>query len=78
MAVRLGPQGRIVIPAEFRRAMGLAPGEPLVAWLEGDRLVVRARRRVEQDLWARFEGLAPQVEALIRERRDEAAREAEG
>ena len=38
--VRLGPQGRIVIPAEMRRALGVEEGDTLVAWTEGGRLVL--------------------------------------
>jgi AbrB family looped-hinge helix DNA binding protein len=77
--VRVGPQGRLVIPAALRRALGLHPGEDLVAWVEGDRLVLRPRRAVEAELWAMFPAGVPSLAAeLIVERRAEAAREAEG
>lgn len=75
--VRVGPQGRLVIPAALRRELGLAPGEDLVGWVEGDRLVLRPRRAVEAELWAMFpEGEPSLAEQLLAERRTEAAREA--
>jgi AbrB family looped-hinge helix DNA binding protein len=40
--VRLG--GGIVIPAEFRRRLGLKPGDPLVLRLDQDGVVIESRR----------------------------------
>jgi len=74
--LRLGPHGRVVIPAPLRRRLGLKPGDVLVGWLEGDRLVLRPRAAVEAELWemfAREEGSL--AEALIADRRREAERE---
>jgi AbrB family looped-hinge helix DNA binding protein len=42
--VRLGENGRIVIPAEFRRRLGLKPGDPLVLRLDQDGVVIESRR----------------------------------
>ena len=75
-ALKLGPQGRMVIPAELRKLLCLRPGDAVVAWAERDRLVLRPRRAVEEELW----GLLEQVEgslaaSLIRERREEARRD---
>ena len=46
-AIKLGGGGRIVIPAEYRKALGLRPGDDV--WLsmeDGDvRLSTRARAR---------------------------------
>lgn len=75
-ALRLGPHGRVVIPAPLRRRLGLKPGDVLVGWLEGDRLVLRPRAAVEAELWemfAREEGSL--AEALIGDRRREAERD---
>lgn len=43
--VHVGPHGRIVIPAEFRRVLNMEPGATLVAYVaEGNRLVLEDRR----------------------------------
>lgn len=74
--VRLGPQGRAVIPAELRRELGLTTGAELVAWVEGDRLVLRRREDVERELWDLFSDVPVSMsEELLAERRREAARE---
>lgn len=74
--VRLGPQGRAVIPAELRKELGLEAGAELVAWVEDGRLIFRRREDIEQELWAMFEGIeGSMVDELIAERRREAARE---
>jgi len=74
--LRLGPQGRIVIPAELRSALCLRPGDSLVIWLEGDRLVLRPRQGVEEELWDLFAPVEGSLaEELIRQRREEAQRE---
>lgn len=38
VAVKLGTGGRLVIPGEFRAAMGIAPGDVLILVLEPDGL----------------------------------------
>ncbi|MBI4494297.1 MAG: AbrB/MazE/SpoVT family DNA-binding domain-containing protein [Chloroflexi bacterium] len=77
-SLRLDTQGWVVIPSALRKALGLKPGDALVAWAEGDRLVLRPRRAVEEDLWALFEPVEGSLAAeLIRERREEARREAQ-
>jgi len=74
--VRLGPQGRAVIPAELRRELGLTTGAELVAWVEDDRLVLRRREDVERELWDLFSDVPVSMsEELLAERRREAARE---
>lgn len=81
LRIRLGPQGRIVIPAHFRRAMGIEEGEPLVATLEGEgRLVIETREAAWESFLKLFEGIPKDVDLvaeLIAERRAEARREAE-
>jgi AbrB family looped-hinge helix DNA binding protein len=75
-SLTIGPQGRIVIPADVRRALALGEGESVVAWVEGGRLVIQSRRAVEEELWSMFEGVERSLSGdLLRERRDEAARE---
>jgi len=81
LRIRLGPQGRIVIPAHFRRAMGVEAGEPLVATLESEgRLVIETRKAAWESLLKLFEGIPKDrdlVGELIAERRAEARREEE-
>jgi AbrB family looped-hinge helix DNA binding protein len=78
--VRMGPQGRVVIPAALRRKLGLDPGVVLVARAEEDRLVLERREAVLARLRARFAVVPPHVDLadeLISERREEARRERE-
>lgn len=77
--VSVGPGGRIVIPASFRRAMNIQPGDQLVLrFADGELRAVssaeglrRARRRVAKYV-PRDRNL---VDELIAERRLEAERE---
>lgn len=39
-SVKVGPDGRILIPAALRRAAGLEPGKSVTVRVEGDHLVV--------------------------------------
>ena len=77
--VKLGEDGRIVIPAAARRELGLVPGQTLVLESDGDTLLIRsgdAVLRDTQDYFRRF--AAPGVSVvddLIAERRFDAARE---
>ncbi|MDQ2742036.1 MAG: AbrB/MazE/SpoVT family DNA-binding domain-containing protein [Chloroflexota bacterium] len=79
--LRIGPQGRVVIPAAMRRALGLEPGQTLVGHIEEGRLVLEPRDTVLRRVQARFADAVPRdvsvAEELISERRQEARREAE-
>ncbi len=76
--VRLGPQGRAVIPAELRKELGLEAGDDLVAWVEDGRLIFRRREDIQQELWDMFAHVEVSLsEELIAERRREAEREAQ-
>lgn len=77
--VRIGPQGRIVIPAPLREQLGLGAGEELIARVEDGRLVLERREEVVRRLRASFANVAPGrvlSEELIAERREEANLEA--
>ncbi|HHJ40286.1 MAG TPA: AbrB/MazE/SpoVT family DNA-binding domain-containing protein [Methylothermaceae bacterium] len=57
MAVReneilVGAQGRIVIPAAFRKTLKLKPGDRLIVRQVGDSLVLERRETVEKRLRA--------------------------
>lgn len=76
--VRVGPQGRVVIPASIRAELGIIPGEELVARVEGGGVVLEKRDNVLKRVRNRFRSVPPDVslaDELIRERREEAARE---
>lgn len=74
--VRLGPQGRAVIPSEFRRQLKLSTGDELVAWVENGRLVLQRRDDIEREIWEMAAHVKVSMsEELIAERRREAARE---
>jgi AbrB family looped-hinge helix DNA binding protein len=79
--IRVGPQGRVVIPTELRRALRLKPGEVLVGRVEHDRLVLERRASILDRLQARFQGAVPTGVSLSKElladRRQESQRESE-
>jgi AbrB family looped-hinge helix DNA binding protein len=74
--VRVGPKGRVVIPVEMRRALGLDEGAELVAMIEGDAIVLMPRSAVRARLRSLFAGVPVSMAAeLIEERRSAAAEE---
>jgi AbrB family looped-hinge helix DNA binding protein len=76
--VRVGPQGRIVVPAGLRRELGLEEGSTLNATTRGGRLILEPRSVVLDRMRRQFAG-TPRSTSLSREliddRRDEARRE---
>ena len=77
--MHVGPQGRVVIPAEVRHELHLEPGETLVVRVEGDRLVLERPRAALARLQSAFEHAIPNdvsmVDELLAERRAEAERD---
>lgn len=76
--VPVGPQGRLVIPSDIRRKLGITPGDVLIAMVENGRLVLEKRETVLQRLRQRFAHIPPGVslaDELIAERRTESRRE---
>lgn len=80
------PDGRVTIPAQVRRAAGIEPGQTLVVYVEGGRVVLEERShllsRIQDEAIASAAAAShtgSAVDDLIAERRAEAAREeAEG
>lgn len=75
---RMSKDGRLVVPATFRKALGIKPGDEVVMVLEeGELRVLGARQAIAraQSLVRRYvpEGRSLSQE-LIQERRDEASR----
>jgi AbrB family looped-hinge helix DNA binding protein len=77
--VRVNEQGRIVIPAAMRAALGIQPGDTIVLEVADGELRLRTQQKVLRDLQV-ARPPTPQgksiVDEFIRERRAEALREA--
>jgi AbrB family looped-hinge helix DNA binding protein len=74
----MGPQGRIVVPVELRRELGLGEGSTLNATTRGGRLILEPRGVVLERMRERFAPIpsATSLSAeLLEDRRDEARRE---
>ncbi len=76
---KIGRGGRIVIPAQYRRAMGVAPGDEVILVLETDGIRIVTRQQALRRAQAVVRRYVPEgrslSEELLRERRAEAARE---
>lgn len=74
---RMVEGGRVIVPAAFRKAMGVAKGDTLVMELHGDELRVRSARAALRRLQDRLRAHAPGPgeplvsEELIEDRRKE-------
>jgi bifunctional DNA-binding transcriptional regulator/antitoxin component of YhaV-PrlF toxin-antitoxin module len=79
MDVRLGAQGRLVLPASLRRALSLSAGDALVARVEGPGRIVLERHSAAlarlQDRFAQTRGKRDLAASLIADRRSEAQRD---
>jgi bifunctional DNA-binding transcriptional regulator/antitoxin component of YhaV-PrlF toxin-antitoxin module len=68
----------VVIPAPLRKTLGLRAGDLLLCGAAGDRLILKARRAAEEELWQRFAKVKGSLaKELIRDRRREAKRDAQ-
>ena len=78
---RLSANGRIVIPAEIRKEMGIQPGETLMLEFKNKALTIEtfeARiRRVQRSMRRYIQPGRSLADELIAERREEARREEE-
>lgn len=78
--VTMNRQGRLIIPAPLRRALGMQPGETLITRVEDDRLVLQRREALLDELQSWFASVPSDVslvDELIAERRQEALRDLE-
>ena len=77
--LRINQNGRVVIPASFREALGIQLGDELIVRLEDDELrITTLRNRLYQARRLVRKHVKPGrslVEELIRERRDAAQKE---
>ena len=76
--VKVGPKGRVVVPAPIRRELGIEEGTELMARVEGDGIILEPRSAAIRRLQALFAHIPRDVslvDELIAERRGEARRE---
>lgn len=77
--VKLGSNGRLVIPAEYRKALGVEEGDELVLRLEDGELRLSTRKIAVRRAQERVRRYVPEdaslADELIAERREEAAKE---
>jgi AbrB family looped-hinge helix DNA binding protein len=75
--VAVGPKGRVVIPADIRRRLGIEQGSELVALVEGEAVVLVPRSAIKSRLRSLFADRPVSMSTeLMSERRAEAVREA--
>lgn len=78
--VNVNKQGRLVVPAELRRELGIEPGSSLVAYSDHGRLVIESWDHLADRLQAEVAQHVPSgvslVDELIAERRMEGRAEA--
>jgi AbrB family looped-hinge helix DNA binding protein len=76
---RINENGRVVIPAAFRRALGIHPGETVVLRLENDELRITTLRqrlaKAQQLVRAHVPPTTSLADEIIRERREAEPRE---
>ena len=74
--LHMDKQGRLIIPADLRKALEVEPNSDLIATLEGKQLVLRPRGTTERELWEMFSNVEGSLkDELLGERRAEAERE---
>jgi AbrB family looped-hinge helix DNA binding protein len=77
--LRVNENGRVVIPAEFRKALGINAGDEVVLRMEDDELrITTLKRRIERAQRLVRKHVKPGtslVDELIAERREAAKRE---
>jgi antitoxin PrlF len=76
----MGPQGRLVVPVELRRELGLNEGSELAVRSDGRRLILEPRSEVLRRLRRRFSNVrdVSLADELAADRGTEALRESQG
>ena len=78
--VRVGRQGRLVIPSAIRRSLGFKPGDTLLLRVQGESLVLEKRETVLARVKGWFDQVPAEVglvEQLLAERRAEMEQESQ-
>jgi AbrB family looped-hinge helix DNA binding protein len=77
--LRLNENGRVVIPAPFRKALGIKPGDEVILRVDdGELRITTMKQRIERAQRRARQYVKPGVslvDELIAERREEAERE---
>lgn len=74
--IRVGPKGRVVIPAPIRQELGLDEGTELACFVENGAVVLATDEALDAQLHAMFAHIDHSLaDELIAERRAEAERE---
>jgi len=77
--LRINENGRVVIPAAFRKELGIKPGDEVILRLDdGELRITTMRRRIERAQRRARKYIKPGVslvDELIAERREQAKRE---
>jgi bifunctional DNA-binding transcriptional regulator/antitoxin component of YhaV-PrlF toxin-antitoxin module len=79
--LKLGPKGRVLLPADLRQALGLEEGDLITAWLRDGELrlhsLVHGLRKIQDEAYSLAQGSGYASDELIAERRAEAAKDSE-
>jgi AbrB family looped-hinge helix DNA binding protein len=75
--LRLGPDGRVVIPAAFREALGLSEGDTLIASIDNGELNLLTRRAAVRRAQAIVRQFVRKGESLVDELIEDRRREVE-
>jgi AbrB family looped-hinge helix DNA binding protein len=74
--VAVGPKGRVVIPIDVRRELGIREGSELVALVEGEAVVLVPRSAIKSRLRSMFADVKVSMrDELLEDRRREASLE---
>lgn len=77
--LKVNENGRVVIPAAYRKALGIRAGDEVILRFEEDELrITTMKRRIERAQWRARKYIRPGVslvDELIAERREAAKRE---
>ncbi len=76
--VRIGREGRIVIPSELRKKLGLKKGDTVKIKVERNKIFLQfvSLNELEEKIWKKFEKVKGSLaEELLEERRKEAEKE---
>ncbi|TAN47384.1 MAG: AbrB/MazE/SpoVT family DNA-binding domain-containing protein [Rhodospirillales bacterium] len=79
ITARIGQSGRLVIPASYRKALGVKPGDDVMMQIENGELrilsVERAIERAQETVRRYAKGQPSLSDLLLAERKDETARD---
>ena len=77
----LGPKGRVLLPADLRKGLGLQQGDVITGWLHGAELRMHSHRhglkKIQEEARSMPSRKVLASEELIAERRAESAKDAE-